>query len=144
MSVLIKSFQAVAVDWFTELGVCKCVYSIILLDFQIKCGRYSHKGTEYLSSQGCCIGLFFNNLQVSIDIQLSFQLLQVAITIKLIFKGLFQQKDLLIASFYFQYGFKYSLTFQIVIFFFYGYLEASSLRILFSFLNFFSLGGRLS
>ena len=130
MSVLIKAFQAVTVYQLIQSCIYKYVYSIILLNLQIKCGCYSYKGTEYLSSQGCCIGLFLSNLQVSADSQLSFQLLQVAVAIKLIFEGLFQRKDLVIGCFFLQDSLKCPLAFQVVIFFFYSLLKAGSQRVL--------------
>ena len=130
MSVLIKAFQAVIVNWLIQSCICKYVHSVILLNLQIKCGCYSHKGTEYLSSQGCCIGLFLNNLQVSADAQSSFQLLQVTVAIKLVFKDPFQQKDLVVIFFFFQYSLECPLVFQVIIFFFYSLLKAGSQRVL--------------
>ena len=130
MSVLIKAFQVVIVDWLIQSCIYKCVHSVILSNLQIKYGCYSHKGIEYSSSQGYCIGLFLSNLQVSTDAQSSFQPLQVAVTVKLVFKDPFQQKDLVVAYFFFWYSLKCPSAFQVIVFFFYSLLKASNQRVL--------------
>ena len=126
ISVLIKSFWVIAVYQFTKLGIYKCVYGVILSNFQIKCGCYSHKGTEYSSSQGSCIGLFLGNLQVSADTQSSLKLLKITVAVKLIFEDLFQQQDLFVTCLFVQYDLEYPLAFKVIIFFFHSLLKASS------------------